>query len=433
MKVSYKLSHFLNLYFIFVTATTLRTEAAKQSLTTNGTNGIDVVQGEHTSVAHPGGWRSSSTPVPLLPPVLAASLTGRDKSGLERDPKPVNHHFSSSSSILSNAKGSSSTSSSSSSGVGVGEPSSSRSRSIVNFNILYESESSGMARQSGVDEPSEGAEGASRGVTRNNEPELSVSKQPTGDDEDEDEYDYGDGRGDNYEDGKIINSAALDNFFDKSGGGALFGGSRFGHTATTESDYDNDEDEEENSDEGGDFDEDSYGEGGDILPVDGAFESFGKMGGETEVKSDSTLPYFLVEPQSTHVIRNKPAILKCKAANALQVHFKCSGSNKPPPSAEESHVDPHSGVHYQEVTATISRDLVYEYFGKPPFKCECHAWSPRGKTVSQPASVVVACKYDSLVQRKQTGLLPPLAATSASPAKYLTPHPQTTKMLTAMT
>ncbi|KAL1377818.1 hypothetical protein pipiens_015994, partial [Culex pipiens pipiens] len=75
------------------------------------------------------------------------------------------------------------------------------------------------------------------------------------------------------------------------------------------------------------------------------------------------------------------------------VHFKCSGSNKPPPSVEESHVDPHSGVHFQEVTATVSRDLVYEYFGKPPFKCECHAWSPRGKTVSQPASIVVACLF----------------------------------------
>uniref|UniRef100_A0A182YT19 Netrin receptor UNC5A-D-like N-terminal domain-containing protein n=1 Tax=Anopheles stephensi TaxID=30069 RepID=A0A182YT19_ANOST len=75
------------------------------------------------------------------------------------------------------------------------------------------------------------------------------------------------------------------------------------------------------------------------------------------------------------------------------IHFKCSGSIKPPPSIEESHVDPHSGVHFQEVTATISRDLVYEYFGKLPFKCECHAWSPRGKAVSQPASIIVACKY----------------------------------------
>lgn len=306
MKVSYKLSHFLNLYFIFATATTL-SSAAKQPSTPNATR-IDGVEQRPSPSAAPssvmggGGWRSSSTQ-PSLPPVLAASLTVRDKSGLERDPKLVNHHFSSSSSILSNVKGSP--------GVGgSGEPSTSRSRSKVNFNILYES--SGKVRQPGADEPSEVVEveeGASSGFTRNNEPEMSVSKP--GGVEDEDEYDY-DGRGDNYEDGKIISPAALDNFFDKS-----LGGGRFGHTATTESDYDDDEDED--SDEGDDTDEDSYGEGGDILPVDGAFDSFGKTEEDAGAKSDSTLPYFLVEPQSTHVIRNKPAILKCKAANALQV------------------------------------------------------------------------------------------------------------------
>lgn len=75
-----------------------------------------------------------------------------------------------------------------------------------------------------------------------------------------------------------------------------------------------------------------------------------------------------------------------------QLTFKCSGSSKPPPSAHESHVDPHTGVHLQEVTATISKDLVYEFFGKGPFICECHAWSPRGKAKSQPATVEVACK-----------------------------------------
>lgn len=77
----------------------------------------------------------------------------------------------------------------------------------------------------------------------------------------------------------------------------------------------------------------------------------------------------------------------------LQLTFKCSGSSHQPPSSHESHVDPHTGVHLQEVTATISKDLVYEFFGTGPFKCECHAWSPRGKAKSQPATVEVACKY----------------------------------------
>lgn len=76
----------------------------------------------------------------------------------------------------------------------------------------------------------------------------------------------------------------------------------------------------------------------------------------------------------------------------FQLYFKCSGSSQPPPSTLESHVNPHTGVHLQEVTATVSKDLVYEFFGKGPFKCECIAWSPRGRAKSQPASIEVACK-----------------------------------------
>uniref|UniRef100_A0A4Y0BK37 Netrin receptor UNC5 n=1 Tax=Anopheles funestus TaxID=62324 RepID=A0A4Y0BK37_ANOFN len=214
--------------------------------------------------------------------------------------------------------------------------------------------------------------------------------------------------GDNYEDGKIINSGAVDNFFGgkstspSSGASGAEGeyrkGSKNVHdykSGNTEGALESNAQEELDEDEEGDEDEEdeeeddsevSYGE--DVLPPSEAFGTFGgKADGGSKVEET---PYFLVEPQSTYVIRSKPAVLKCKAANTLQIHFKCSGSIKPPPSIEESHVDPHSGVHFQEVTATISRDLVYEYFGKLPFKCECHAWSPRGKAVSQPASIIVA-------------------------------------------
>lgn len=82
---------------------------------------------------------------------------------------------------------------------------------------------------------------------------------------------------------------------------------------------------------------------------------------------------------------------------SFQLTFKCSGSSQPPPSSLDSHVDPHTGVQLQEVTATISKDLVYEYFGKSPFKCECHAWSPRGKAKSQAATIEVACKFSESI------------------------------------
>ncbi|XP_037956658.1 netrin receptor unc-5 isoform X2 [Teleopsis dalmanni] len=112
--------------------------------------------------------------------------------------------------------------------------------------------------------------------------------------------------------------------------------------------------------------------------------------GSFDAEASNIFPIFLVEPQSSFVVKNRPAILKCKAAHALQVHFKCSGSSQPPPSVHEKHVDPHTGVHLEEVTATIGRDLVDEFFGKGPFKCDCLAWSSRGVLKSQTATITIA-------------------------------------------
>jgi hypothetical protein len=115
--------------------------------------------------------------------------------------------------------------------------------------------------------------------------------------------------------------------------------------------------------------------------------------GDTLEGSDANLPTFIMEPQNTYVMRNRPAVLTCKAEHALQLSFKCSGSSSPPPSTFDSYVDPHNGVTIQEVTATVTRELVDEYFGKGPFKCECRAYSSRGKAKSRPATIHVACEY----------------------------------------
>ncbi|KAH8407648.1 hypothetical protein KR222_009390 [Zaprionus bogoriensis] len=115
-------------------------------------------------------------------------------------------------------------------------------------------------------------------------------------------------------------------------------------------------------------------------------------------EASNTLPIFLSEPESVFVVKNRPAVLKCKASHALQLHFKCSGSSQPPPSTHDKHVDPHTGVPMEEVTATIHRDLVDEYFGKGPFKCECQARSSRGVVKSQAATVHIAYIRKSFVQ-----------------------------------
>uniref|UniRef100_A0A2M4DJR6 Netrin receptor UNC5 n=1 Tax=Anopheles darlingi TaxID=43151 RepID=A0A2M4DJR6_ANODA len=167
-----------------------------------------------------------------------------------------------------------------------------------------------------------------------------------------------------------------------------------------------DEDGDGYDDEGGEllgnFDEDSRGAedrghgigggGHDSLDYTDNFEAgtidqIESFGGGTD---GTPLPVFLVEPESAYVMKNRPAELYCKASHALQISFKCSGSTKPPPTVKEHHTDPHSGVQLQEATATITRELVDEYFGKGPFKCECRAYSSRGHVKTQPVTIQVA-------------------------------------------
>lgn len=57
-----------------------------------------------------------------------------------------------------------------------------------------------------------------------------------------------------------------------------------------------------------------YGDESELGPT---LDNFGaKLDGNS-----NELPLFLSEPQSTYVIRSRPAVLKCKAAHALQVRF----------------------------------------------------------------------------------------------------------------
>lgn len=78
---------------------------------------------------------------------------------------------------------------------------------------------------------------------------------------------------------------------------------------------------EENNSHGKDIgtnhglDSGDYTDGFDTDAID-QIESFGE-GSDTT----SSLPVFLVEPQSTYVIKNRPAVLQCKASHAFQVSF----------------------------------------------------------------------------------------------------------------
>lgn len=80
---------------------------------------------------------------------------------------------------------------------------------------------------------------------------------------------------------------------DKNVGGGGGGGSHHRDTDESEADYDDES---------------------DLGPT---LENFGtKLDGSD---AGNELPIFLIEPQSAYAVRNRPAILKCKAAHALQV------------------------------------------------------------------------------------------------------------------
>ncbi|KAJ8958935.1 hypothetical protein NQ318_019705 [Aromia moschata] len=104
---------------------------------------------------------------------------------------------------------------------------------------------------------------------------------------------------------------------------------------------------------------------------------------------NTDLPIFLVEPQNSFVVKNRPAILHCRAAHALKVYYKCNGARKVE-TMENWFVDPQTGVRIFEAEINVTRDMVEEFFGKEKFKCECHAWNGRGSIKSQPATVEVA-------------------------------------------
>jgi netrin receptor unc-5 len=112
---------------------------------------------------------------------------------------------------------------------------------------------------------------------------------------------------------------------------------------------------------------------------------------ESLLLNSDALPIFLEEPQDSFVVKNRPATLKCRAAYALKLYFKCNGVKNVETSNFEF-VDPQTGVRMMEAETNVTRDMVEEFFGNDKFKCECYAWSGRGNIKSQSATIDVACE-----------------------------------------
>lgn len=103
------------------------------------------------------------------------------------------------------------------------------------------------------------------------------------------------------------------------------------------------------------------------------------------------LPIFLLEPKDSYVLRTKPATLICRAANALQVFFKCNDV-RTDKTVQFEHVDPMNGVRVVEAELNVTRNELDEYFGRK-YSCECYAWNSRGRIRSQAIYIQFACEY----------------------------------------
>ncbi|CAK1604592.1 unnamed protein product [Parnassius mnemosyne] len=112
------------------------------------------------------------------------------------------------------------------------------------------------------------------------------------------------------------------------------------------------------------------------------------------------LPIFLLEPKNAYVLRSKPATLLCRAANALQVYFKCNDV-RVDKTVQLEHVDPQNGVRVVEAELNVTKNELDEYFGGR-YSCECYAWNSRGRIRSQANYIEFAYIKKQFVQQPQS-------------------------------